>query len=174
MYYDEEGEIGYRGILCDDDSAQLRMSSIPKEKAMTPICYFQYNATAFSSHCTDYKRYHDWVKNRNQARFNLNKGYDFDAKNMSHCVRIMTMAKEIAMGKGMLLDRSDIDRDWLLSIKNHEVNYDDLITYVDELEKKMSEEFEKSTLPDCPDIEKLDKILIDLRLNHYGKDDSNR
>lgn len=161
--------IGYRGILSQSDplSSQIRLSSIPISERDEPICYFQFNSGAYSQHCVDYKRYWEWVNNRNEQRFQLNKGYDFDAKNMSTCVRILTMAKEMAQGKGMLLDRTNIDRDWLLKIKNHGVTYDEVMRYVENLEENMQEEFEKSSLPDEPDIDLLEKIMLDIRYKHY-------
>jgi len=164
-----EGIIGYRGILSQTDplSSQLRVSSIPFDVRDNPLCYFQFNSSAYSQHCTDYKRYWDWVKNRNENRFQLNKGFDYDSKNICHCVRILTMAIEIAKGKGMILDRTDIDRDWLLKIKNHGVSYDDVMNYTNNLEEIMKEEFEKSTLPDEPDLGLLDKILIKIRKDFY-------
>lgn len=164
-----ESIIGYRGILSQTDplSSQLRVSSIPFDVRDNPLCYFQFNSSAYSQHCTDYKRYWDWVKNRNENRFQLNKGFDYDSKNICHCVRILTMAIEIAKSKGMILDRTDIDRDWLLKIKNHGVSYDDVMNYTNNLEEIMKEEFEKSTLPDEPDLGLLDKILIKIRKDFY-------
>lgn len=92
-----------------------------------------------------------------------------NSKNISHCVRIFTMAKEIADGKGMILDRTGIDRDFLLSIKNHEKSYDEVMKYVEDLKEEMEESFIKSNLPDSPDLDLLDKIMIDIRRKHYGK-----
>lgn len=162
--------IGYRGILSTTDplSSQLRLSSIPFDQRENPICYFQFNSGAYSQHCTDYKRYWDWVHHRNENRFQLNKGFEFDSKNMCHCVRLLTMATEISKGKGLLLDRTNIDRDWLLKIKNHEVPYDKLMEYIDNLEETMYEEFEKSNLPEEPDIELLNNILIKIRKDFYN------
>lgn len=92
-----------------------------------------------------------------------------NSKNISHCVRIFTMAKEIAEGKGMILDRTGIDRDFLLSIKNHEKSYDEVMKYVEDLKDEMEEAFIKSTLPECPDQNLLDKLQIDIRKKHYGR-----
>ena len=130
---------------------------------------FQYNYLAFSQHCADYKRYWDWVKNRNPERFELNKGYNYDGKNCCACIRLMTMAKEMAEGKGMLLDRSNIDRDFLLSIKNHKITFKEVMDYMTSQEDIMLEAFEKSTLPDDVDSDKLDKILIQIRKNLYKR-----
>ena len=181
LFYDWEADpkykknnsrvIGYRGILSTTDplSSQLRLSSIPFDQRENPICYFQFNSGAYSQHCTDYKRYWDWVHHRNESRFQLNKGFEFDSKNMCHCVRLLTMATEISKGKGLLLDRTDIDRDWLLKIKNHEVPYNKLMEYIDNLEVTMYEEFEKSNLPEEPDMEQLNSILIKIRKDFYHK-----
>lgn len=96
-------------------------------------------------------------------------GFHGNSKNISHCIRIFTMAKEIAEGKGMLLDRTNIDKEFLMSVKNHEKSYDEIMNYVENLKDEMEESFEKSTLPDCPDQDLLDKLLIDIRRKHYGK-----
>ena len=161
--------IGYRGLLdpSDIETSQLRCSSIGKEDATKPLCTFQYNYLAFSQHCADYKRYWDWVKNRNPERFELNKGYNYDGKNCCACIRLMTVAKEISEGKGILLDRSNIDRDFLLSIKNHALTFDQIISKMEELEASMKDSFLKSTIPDEPDRELLEKILIEIRKKHY-------
>lgn len=92
-----------------------------------------------------------------------------NSKNISHCVRIFTMAKEIAEGKGMILDRTGIDKDLLLSIKNHEKSYDEVMEYVENLRDEMEESFIKSKLPDSPDLDLLDKIMINIRKQHYGR-----
>lgn len=161
--------IGYRGLLSTSDplSSQLRTSSIPFTDRDNPLCYFQFNSGAYSQHCMDYKRYWDWVKHRNPERYKLNKDHSWDGKNMSHCVRIMTMALEIAKGEGMKLDRTGIDKDWLLKIKNHGITYDELIKYVEDLREKMEEEFEKSKLPEEPDLDVLNDILIKIRKDFY-------
>lgn len=168
---DKSEVIGYRGILSTSDplSSQLRLSSIPKSEAPNPICYFQFNSGAYSQHCVDYKRYWEWVRHRNPERWESNKEHTWDAKNMSHCIRIMTMAKEIANGQGMRLDRSGIDRDWLLKIKNHGVSYEEIMEYTQNLKEGMLEAFEKSVLPEEPDKEVLDKLLTKIREKHYGR-----
>jgi predicted nucleotidyltransferase len=162
--------IGYRGILDPHDleTSQLRCSSISKKDAKKPLCTFQYNYLAFSQHCADYKRYWDWVKNRNPERFELNKGYNYDGKNCCACIRLMTMAREMAEGKGMLLDRSNIDRDFLLDIKTHKLTFDEIMKQMESIQADMEVAFQKSTLPEKPDAELLEKILVSIRKSHYG------
>lgn len=161
--------IGYRGLLdpSDIDTSQLRCSSVGKEDATNPLCTFQYNYLAFSQHCADYKRYWSWVENRNPERFELNKGYNYDGKNCCACIRLMTMAKELSEGQGMKLDRSEIDRDFLLAVKNHALTFNQVISKMDELEASMKDSFEKSNLPDEPDRDLLENILVQIRKTHY-------
>ena len=156
----------YRGILDQHNpTTQLRLSSIPEEDS--PLCAFQFNVNAYTDHCQKYKRYWDWVKNRNPERYKLSEKYGFNAKNMCECIRILTMAKEMADGKGMILDRRNIDRDFLLSIKNHEQTYDEILEYVESIKKDMLESFNKSTLPDSPDQKNLENILVKIRQDFY-------
>lgn len=161
--------IGYRGLLdpSDIETSQLRCSSVTKKDATNPLCTFQYNYLAFSQHCADYKRYWSWVENRNPERFELNKGYNYDGKNCCACIRLMTMAKELSEGQGMKLDRSEIDRDFLLAVKNHALTFDQVISKMDELEASMKYSFEKSNLPDEPDRDLLENILVQIRKIHY-------
>ena len=166
----EEGkktqEIRYRGII-KPDSDQLRLSWVSKESSLT---VFQYNSNAFITHCRKYREYHEWVANRNPVRYEENKEKSYDAKNCSHCLRILTMAKEIALGKGMILDRRKAgDRDLLLDIKQHRYSYDEVMQFIVKAEKEMEEAFLLSTLPESPDVDKLEEILIRIRKVFYKK-----
>lgn len=165
---EDQKAIGYRGILGDQDSTQLRLSSIPKSESTHPLCSFQYNMNAFSSHCRQYKEYWDWVKHRNPVRYQENKGHSYDAKNCSHCLRLLRMASEIARGDGMILDRREAgDRDLLLDIKQHKYEYSEVMGFIRDAEAKMEEEFQASSLPDFPDLEKLEDLMISIRKNFW-------
>ena len=161
--------IKYRGIIDENnETSEIRLSSISKSDAKYPICSFQYNANAYSAHCSEYKRFNEWVKNRNPERYDMNRGYNFDAKNMCECVRLLTMAKEMAQGKGMLLDRRKAgDREFLLSIKRHEISYEELMKYVESLKKEMDRAFLFSNLPEEVDRDRLEKIMIVIRKEWY-------
>ena len=161
---EDQKAIGYRGIIIDQDSTQLRLSAIPKSDSTHPLCSFQYNMNAFSAHCKQYREYWDWVKHRNPVRYQENKGHSYDAKNCSHCIRLLRMAAEIARGEGIILDRRIAgDRDLLLAVKQHKYEYSEVMKLIREAETKMEEEFEKSSLPNAPDIIALEDFMIDLR-----------
>ena len=162
--------ITFRGILkAGEESEQLRLTSIPKEvQAAGPLCIFQYNQDAFSAHCKKYKEYWEWVEKRNQDRFVIDAEHGFNAKNLSHCYRLMIQGMEIAQGKGLILDRTGIDADILLDIKNHKLTYDEIMTLCESKQVEMEEAFEKSVLRDLPPIDKLENLLIEIRSKHYG------
>lgn len=167
---EDQKAIGYRGIIIDQNSTQLRLSEIPKSESAHPLCSFQYNMNAFSTHCRQYKEYWDWVKHRNPVRYQENKGHSYDAKNCCHCLRLLRMASEIARGDGMILDRGEAgDRDLLLDIKQHKYEYEEVMSLIRDAETKMEEEFQISTLPDVPDVEELERIMIDIRKKFWDK-----
>jgi len=158
--------ISYRGILDPNNpSTQLRLSSI--EKKEKPLCNFQYNINAFTDHCNKYKRYWDWVKNRNEERYVLNKDCGYNSKNISQAVRLFNVSIEIADGKGLILDRGPIDRDLLLEIRNSKIPYDEIMKYVESLKEKMDNAFRCSKIPEAIDKVKLENLLIEIRENFY-------
>lgn len=162
--------IKYRGLIDakDPNTTQLRLSSVPKSDATNPLCTFQYNVNAFTKHCQDYKKYWDWVEHRNQKRYENNLGHQWDSKNTMHALRIMRMGIEMSEGKGLLLDRTGIDREELLKIKAHGITFEEVKALMLDTENRMKEAFEKSNLPDEPDKQKLEEALIEIRENVYG------
>ena len=161
--------IKYRGILdpSAQDTTQLRLSSISKEDAREPIVTFQFNQSAFQNHCRKYKEYWEWVKNRNPKRYQENVGHNFDAKNSCHAIRLLRVGKELAEGKGFQLDRTNIDREELLKVKAHGYLFEEVRDKILTAEEEMKIAFSNSDLPEEPDKELLEDILIDIRLKHY-------
>ncbi len=162
IYYDEKGNIGYRGILKNKTSNELRMSSIPKTETLKNNVMI-YNKDGYQSYCKDYKEYWEWVKNRNPHRYNDNTSHNqnYDGKNMMHCLRMLDMAIEIAKGRGVNLVRPN--REWLLSVRRGKVSYDEIIELVENKKNQMDEEFEKSDLPEKVNINMVHDIIIQIR-----------
>lgn len=154
--------IGYRGIVSpNSDSNELRLSSIPKGEE--PVCFICYNASGYTKHCREYKEYKKWEKNRNQARYESNLDKNYDSKNMSHAFRMVHMAREIADGEGVILDRSGIDRDFLMDIRNHKFEYDELIDMLSKEKVKMEESIKNSKIPSDIDFDAVNQVLIEIR-----------
>lgn len=128
-----------------------------------PFCYISYNVDGFQDHCRRYKEYKEWEQNRNPVRYESNLNKNYDAKNMMHSFRLIHMAKEIASGKGMNLYRTE-DHDFLMNIRNHKYEYDELIKLADKEKEEMYEIMKHSTIPDSVDENKLNEILFNLRM----------
>lgn len=163
--------ITYRGIISkkEEEGTQIRLTSIPKEaQAKGPLAIFQYNQDAFEQHCRRYKDYWAWVADRNESRWKDDAEHGYNAKNLSHCMRLMIQGMEIAQGKGLILDRTGIDADLLMDIKQHKMTYDEIMKICEEKKAEMEKAFLESTIPDLPPIDKLEKLLVEIRRKHYG------
>lgn len=163
---------GYKGIVEPEDiskSNTVRLSSIPKGEL--PICEISYNSNGYASHCKKYKEYEEWKNTRNKARYESNlegeKSGDpdlmYDCKNMMHCFRLMAMAKEIAEGKGVILDRTGIDRDFLLAVRSRCFKYSELQERMLALKDEMDAAIEKSTIKEEIDSKVVNELLLNVR-----------
>ena len=152
--------IGYRGVI-ENDSTELRLSSIP-DRNISPIAYIQYNQSGYSTHCKQYKEYQDWVKNRNPQRYKSNKDKNYDSKNVMHAFRLMHMTQEIALGEGINLERT-YDRQFLLDVRNHKYEYEEIISLLEEDKDKMNKLMEQSTIPDKIDTGVVNQMMVDIR-----------
>ena len=160
----------YSGIVYPEDiekSNEIRLSSIPKGER--PICFMTYNKDAYTCHCREYKEYQEWVEKRNQKRYSKAVEAGYNQKNMCHCVRLLTMAKEISEGKGFNLWRTD-DRDFLMGIKNGDYTYEYLIDYAEKLLADVNENLPKSNLPDEVNKDFVNGLTVYCRAKYYGLD----
>ena len=158
--------IGYRGVVDEDGKSDPRLSSID-DKDTKPLCFISYNQSGYQSHCRQYKEYKEWEKMRNPVRYESNLQKSYDGKNMMHCFRLIHMAKEIAQGQGIILERNE-DRDFLLSIKNHEFEYDKLFELLLKEKGEMEILMEQSTIREHVDYDLANSILLEIRQKQLG------
>jgi hypothetical protein len=152
----------YRGIINPSGTNnEIRLSSVSKDEI--PLCTMTFNINGYSEHCRQYREFKEWEKNRNPTRYKCNLHHSYDSKNLMHSFRLVKMCIEIAQGKGFILDRRGIDREFLLDIRNHKYEYEELIEKLDSLKDQMDEAIEKSTLPEDIDVEFLDNLTIEVR-----------
>jgi hypothetical protein len=163
LYYGENHN--YRGIIQNVDSDNIRLSKIPKDERQVTILHF--NHDGYSTYCKEYKEYWQWVENRNEARYEstINHGKNYDAKNMMHTFRLLKMAIEIGYESKINVRRKN--RDFLLSIKNGEYDYNELLEMAEERRIEMEKAFEQSDLPESPDLKEINKIAYELRNELY-------
>jgi len=147
------------------ESNDVRLCSIPKGE--TPICTMTYNKDGYQVHCREYKEYKEWEEKRNPERYKSNLNQNYDGKNMCHCMRLTRMGKELALGQGFNVERT-YDREYLLSIKNHELEYDEIMAQANKEKAEMEEAIKNCTLPDKPDYAAVNEVLYKARLAYYG------
>ena len=73
------------------------------------------------------------------------------------------MAKEIAEGKGVILDRTGIDREFLLDVRNRKYGYSELQEKMLQLKEKMDKAIESSTIKEEIDARFVNDILLKAR-----------
>lgn len=154
---------GYHGIVKEaGTSNDVHLDSILKGDY--PICHMSYNEDGYQSHCRMYKEYKEWEAKRNPQRYLENLEKDFDRKNMMHCVRLLTMGIEIATTGQVNVDRTNIDREFLLNIRLGNTTYEEIIAYADAKKNELQDAIEKCDfLPDKIDMNDVNNILINIR-----------
>lgn len=166
LFYDPEGTSTYSGIVSGDDANEVSLSSVPKEEQA--LAYLYFNTEHYSAHCRDHREYWEWIEKRNEERYLSNKehGKDYDAKNMMHTIRLLQVAEEIGREGKLHVVRKN--REELLAIKKGAYDYDQLLDLADELMQRIEEAYAKSSLPQTPDKQKIEHILIDIRTQLYS------
>lgn len=157
----------YKGIVKNEKSNEVALSAIPKGEKQVGLMYF--NKDGYSTYCKDYREYWDWVEKRNEARYENTQshGKNYDAKNMMHTFRLLEMAIEIGRDQQINVFRND--REFLLKVKSGAFEYQELLELADEKQLEMDEVFNRSTLPEQPDVEKIREMTYRLRERFYGE-----
>lgn len=157
----------FRGISSGEEANDVSLSSVPA--GIEPVGIMSFNKDGYSKYCKDYRNYWNWVDNRNEVRYEntVEHGKNYDAKNMMHTFRLLAMSEEIALYKEVRVRRTD--REFLLKIKKGEFQYEDLVKLANEKTENIKDLFEKSDLPDSPDLKKCNDLLIEMRERFYGE-----
>lgn len=160
-------EIQYKGIMKSESSNEVALSKIPKEEESVTILFF--NKDGYSTYCKRYREYWEWVEKRNENRYSTTvaHGKNYDSKNMMHTFRLLHMAKEIAIDGKINVERSD--RDFLLDIKAGKFEYDDLVLRAENLKEELVVLFSNSTLPELPNKNRINDLLIKTRKEFYSE-----
>ena len=85
--------------------------------------------------------------------------HGFDCKNAAHCIRLLKMAQEFLLTGGMTVYRVE-DAQELLDIKNGKWALSDVKTYAEQLFAAVKDARDRSTLPDGPQRDKIEEILV--------------
>lgn len=154
-HYGKEAKGVFRG------DQYLACESIPKEDENEKFRgILIYNHPEFERAVKDWHSYWDFMKNRNISRWtDQEKGLvDFDAKNISHCVRLLISAENIMTNGESLVRLEGENKKYVMDIRYGKFTYDGIMKDVDERKIRLEELFKKSTLPEEADIDKLNKL----------------
>ena len=164
VFYDSEGTIGYRGIY-KEGAGDIRLSSV--EKGVDPIATLSFDKEAYSTHCKDYKRYQDWVDNRNEARWVEVKGHNqkIDGKNILHLVRLIQIAEEVSRGEGIKIRRPNADE--LISIRRGEKDLESICEWGEAKIEEMKSNFQLSDLPSEVPNSLVSEVIKEIRNDVY-------
>lgn len=157
----------YKGIIQDrEKSMTVSLSSISKGE--TPLCVMYFNLEGYSTYCKEYKEYWEWVEESNKERFIFSEDdeYNYNAKNMMHCYRLIETAIDIAEKHELIVRRPN--RDFLLTIKTAKYKYSDILKESEELIIKMEQAYKISSLPDDLSHINFGNILTLARMKFYG------
>lgn len=165
LFYDESKSLGYKGLIKNELSNEVSLSSILKGEK--EIAYLSCNLEGYSKYCKDYAEYWEWIEKRNDERYNINQqhGKNYDSKNMMHTIRLLQTAEQI-LASGNLNIRVN-NREELLSIKAGEMEYDLLLQKADNLIASIEQLNKTTKLPEFPNSEKAISILISIREELY-------
>lgn len=155
----------YNGIMRKAEANDIALSSI--DKGEEPIGIMSFNKSAYSTYCKDYKEYWEWAENRNDHRYQntLKHGKNYDAKNMMHTIRLLTVAEEIgATGK---LNVRRPDREYLLAVKRGEFQYDELLIVAEQKIGRIGQVYPTSDLSSAPDLALINELLASIRKAFY-------
>lgn len=88
-----------------------------------------------------YDSWVSWKKERNPARRALEEKSGYDTKHASHLVRLMRMGHEIVSTGKVIVNRTGIDADELLSVKNGGWTFEQVMEFKKVMETKLDEEY---------------------------------
>lgn len=167
LYHQQQlsGDAYFRGIVSGPDADDVQLSPVPK--GLDHLAILNFNKDGYSVYCKEYREYLQWEEKRNEVRYKstLSHGKSYDAKNMMHTFRLLNMAEEIALYREVRVHRED--RDFLLRIRSGEFEFDELMQMVEDKMERIREVYQKADLPEQPDLNKAENLLIEIRNRFY-------
>lgn len=127
-----------------------------------PSYVVQFNKEQYTTDRDQWKNYWTWKRNRNESRAELEASHGFDTKHGMHLIRLLRMGEEILTTGEVNVFRKDADE--LLTIRNGEWTYDQLVNYAEARDKLIRNElYQKSELPHAPDLKYAAQLTMELQ-----------
>jgi hypothetical protein len=116
---------------------------------------------AYRAALKHWQDYQTWQQNRNPARAELERKYGYDTKHAVHLLRLLKMGVEILSTGQVHVYRPD--REWLREVRHGLLSYEALLDVAAFYEARLEELYETSSLPDQPDFEAAEALVIELQ-----------
>ena len=119
-----------------------------------------YNKSGYEKAHKDWKRYHDWMKNRNPSRWVGQDGgkFTYDHKNLMHCMRLLMSGLSIVKdGKPIVRFEGD-QLAYLKDVRAGKFEYEELIDKAEEMIVELDSLTDASPLRRRPDIHKVNAL----------------
>ncbi len=114
-------------------------------------------------------QYNNWVKARNPQRAELEKKFGYDTKHASHIFRLLIQGEEILTEEKLSTRLSDDNRRLCMDVRRGAFTYEELIEHVERKISDFDRIYDSSTLRKSPDIEIIEKRLIEIVVSFYKK-----
>lgn len=122
----------------DGSIRKLKYEDIPDSvKRQSPLFIVKYLKDEHILAKDKHHNYWQWVNNRNAARHELEEKFGYDTKHAMHLVRLLRMGEEILKGDGVNVRRADAAE--LLSIRNGDRSYEEIVAWAEDQDKVIRE-----------------------------------
>jgi len=124
---------------------------------------------AYQSAKTHFDQYFNWVKTRNPARAEYEAKYGYDTKHGMHLMRLQMAGVRILKYSKVVVKWVGAEREFLMSVRNGELPYDELVERAEKLEAEANELYKTSTLRKEPNRAKIDDIIVNMTYAYLSK-----
>jgi predicted nucleotidyltransferase len=116
---------------------------------------------AYQAALKHWNHYQEWRRNRNPERAQLERKYGYDTKHAVHLLRLLRMGVEILETGQVHVYRPD--REWLRAVRGGLLSYDELLETAADYDRRLESLYDVSPLPEDPDFEAAESLVIDLQ-----------
>lgn len=155
--------------------SQLYKAGLNAEKIFSSLSRFVENdaltillkENSFRASKNNYDSYVNHITKRNPKRLELEIKCGYDGKDAGHLIRLLSMALEMITGKGVVVKRPDKEK--LLEIRKGLWSKEQLMEETNRLIKEIEEKIKTTTLPNKPEEEKIEKLVVDITYKFHQK-----
>lgn len=146
-------------------NGQLVCESIPKEDEWVRFTgLLIYDPNAYERAKRSHKGYWTWIKERSEKRWiDQERGkLDYDAKNLSHCVRLMLSGENLLRHGSPLVRLEGKTLDFVRNVRAGKYSYEEIMSFVDEKMEELKVLTDISDLPDKPNYEGIRDLYLEI------------